>query len=185
MKQDSERKAEMRPSATESCRCYIQYAVKPAIAILALLACRPSGDYGGGSFASTTPDRGETNGRMFDFVTDKPFGDDWQIRVRGDALWASYAQEAKTDQLGTKTLTAKQAETLWGLIDNLDMTARSAGQQDEDNGTVTLRLREPGADKHGLYTVYVSRATEDEDVLALGIYLRTLVAKHFGETPNF
>lgn len=157
--------------------------MKSIIAILTLIACR--GEYGGSSFASITPNRGETNGRMFDFVSDKPDGDDWQIRVRGDSLWASYAHEAKTDQLGTRTLTAKQAETLWELIERLDLTSRRAGKKDEDNGTVTLRIREPGADNHGLYTVYVSRATEDEDVIALGNYLRTLVTKHFSETPNF
>ncbi len=122
---------------------------------------------------------------MFDFVSDKPDGDDWQIRVRGTTIWASYSREAKADALGTKTLTSKQAQTLWGLIDNLDIRSRRAGKQDEDNGTVTLRLREPSEDKHDLYTVYVSRATDDEDVLALGTYLRKLIAMHFGETPNF
>lgn len=164
--------------------------MKPSVALLAallaaLVACRPGGDYGGSSFRGTTPDRGETNGRMFDFVSDKPDGDDWQIRVRGDALWVSYARGKKTDQLGTRTLTAKQAQTLWDLVDQLDVSRRRSGNVDDDNGTVTLRLREPGADKHGLYTVYVSRATEDEDVLALGNYLRELVGKHFNETPNF
>ena len=130
-------------------------------------------------------DRGETNGRMFDFVSDKPEGDDWQIRIRGTSMWVSYANEKKTDQLGTQNLTEKESDKLWELVDALDIPSRKIGKKDEDNGTVTLRLREPGEDKHDIYTVYVSRETEDEDVIAVGNYLRKLVGKHFKETPNF
>lgn len=160
-------------------------ALRVLVALLLLFACHPGGEYANSSFVAGTADRGETNGRMFDFVSDKPDGDDWQIRVRGNSLWASYAHEAKTDQLGTKSLTPDQTDKLWALIDQLGLRKRRAGKRDEDNGTVTLRLREPGEDKHDIYTVYVSRATEDEDVLALSTYLRKLVAKHFSETPNF
>lgn len=153
--------------------------------MIPLLACHCGGQYAGSSFQAGTQDRGETNGRMFDFVSDKPEGDDWQIRVRGNTLWASYSNEAKADSLGIKTLSQNQAQTLWGLIDSVKIQSRRKGKADDDNGTVMLRLREPGEDKHDIYTVYVSRATEDEDVIALGNYLRKLVAKHFGETPNF
>ena len=33
--------------------------------------------------------------------------------------------------------------------------------------------------------MYISRTTEDDDVLALATYLRELVGKHFKEKPNF
>ncbi len=159
------------------------------IAVL-FAACHPGGDYAGGgnTIVSGDVDKGETNGRMFDFVSDKPEGDDWQIRVRGTSLWASYSNEAKSDDLGTKRLSDAESAKLWDLVDALDIPSRKGGKKDEDNGTVTLRLREPGdddEDKHTIFTVYVSRDTEDSDVLAIGTYLRKLVGKHFKETPNF
>jgi len=131
-------------------------------------------------------DRGETNGRMFDFVSDKPEGDDWQIRVRGTSMWVSYAHEDSADQLGTRSLSSAEADKLWELVDAVDIPSRKKGKKDEDNGYVTLRLREPGEEEqHDIYTVYVSRETEDEDVLALAGYLQDLVKKYFGEKPSF
>ncbi len=150
----------------------------------ALAACHPGGEYTQNSFAGQQ-DRGETNGRMFDFVSDKPDGDDWQIRVRGTGLWASYAKEGSSDKLGTRNITQPESDKLWELVDALDIPTRKKGKRDDDNGTVTLRLREPGEDHHDIYTIYISRETEDEDVLAVGNYLRKLVTKHFNETPNF
>jgi hypothetical protein len=163
-----------------------------AFALIAVFvaACHPGGEYAGSgnSIVQGNVDKGETNGRMFDFVSDKPEGDDWQIRVRGTSIWASYSNEKKSDDLGTKKLTDAESAKLWELVDALDIPSRKGGKKDEDNGTVTLRLREPGdeeEDKHKIFTVYVSRDTEDDDVIAVGTYLRKLVDKHFKETPNF
>jgi hypothetical protein len=163
-----------------------------AIALIAVFvaACHPGGDYAGGgnTIVQGDVDKGETNGRMFDFVSDKPEGDDWQIRIRGTSMWVSYSKDKKSDDLGTKNLTQKEADKVWELVDALDIGSRKGGKKDEDNGTVTLRLREPGdedGDKHKIFTVYVSRETEDEDVVAIGAYLQKLVGKHFQETPNF
>jgi hypothetical protein len=150
-----------------------------------VIGCHTGGEYQGSSMTAGNLDRGETNGRMFDFVSDRPEGDDWQIRIRGNSMWVSYATEAKTDQLGTKVLTEKETDKIWEMVDTLDIPSRKKGKKDDDNGTVTLRLREPGEDKHDIYTVYVSRETEDEDVLALGKYLLKLVTKHFNKTPDF
>jgi len=156
-----------------------------------LVACHPGGDYAGSNSNTLVHgevDKGETNGRMFDFVSDKPEGDDWQIRVRGTSIWASYSHEKASDDLGTKQLSDKESEKLWELVDALDIPSRKGGKKDDDNGTVTLRLREPGdedGDKHKIFTVYVSRDTEDEDVVSVGAYLQKLVGKHFPETPNF
>lgn len=130
-------------------------------------------------------DRGETNGRMFDFVSNKPDGDDWQIRIRGSSLWASYAKETKADPLGTTNLTDKETRRVWSLIDNLQLADRKKGKKDEDEGYVELRLREPTDDKHDIITRFVTRATEDEDVIALAEYLQDLIKKYFKETPNF
>ena len=130
-------------------------------------------------------DRGETNGRMFDFVSNKPDGDDWQIRIRGSSLWASYAKEDKADPLGTTNLSDKETRRVWSLIDNLQLADRKKGKKDEDEGYVELRLREPTDEKHEIITRFVTRATEDEDVIALAEYLQDLIKKYFKETPNF
>ena len=156
------------------------------VLVLAIVACHPGGRYVTNGRGEGDVDRGETNGRMFDFVSNKPDGDDWQIRVRGNSIWASYAREDSIDKLGAKTLGDKEETKLWKLVDALGLTERKKGKKDEDNGYVTLRLREPGEeDQHDIYTVYVSRETEDEDVLALAGYLQDLVKKYFGEKPSF
>lgn len=161
-----------------------------AIAILLVLAgaCKAGGEY-----AKTTSmsggaerDRGEVNGRMFDFVSNKPEGDDWQIRIRGSSLWASYAKEKSVDDLGTKPLSEAEAEKVWELIDALELEKRDPGKPDDDEGWVQLRLREPGSEEeHELIEVFVSRTTEDAAVTALAEYLQVLVERHHGEKPNF
>ena len=154
--------------------------------VVAIAACHPGGQYAKSSgFAESETDRGETNGRMFDFVSNKPDGDDWQIRIRGSSIWASYAHEDAKSELGTKNMTAKETAKLWDMVDKLDIPSRDKGDKDEDSGYVQLRLREPGEDQHDIYTVYVSRETEDDDVLDLAEYLRTVVSRHFKEKPNF
>jgi hypothetical protein len=152
--------------------------------VLAIAACHAGGEYASGHSAGDL-DRGETNGRQFDFVTNKPDGDDWQIRVRGASLWAAYSSGDKSDQLGTANLKEKEVTKLWKLVDDLNIPERKKGKQDEDEGYVTLRLREPGADQHDIYTVYVSRGEPGDEVEALATYLQDLVAKYFKEKPNF
>lgn len=155
--------------------------------IVALVACHFGGDYAGGGRRGGNVDRGETNGRMFDFVSDKPEGDDWQIRIRGSSLFASYALEERSDKLGPINLDAQETEKVWALIDKLDIAQRKKGKKDQDGGTVTLRLREPGDDQHDIFTVYIPRddANEDEDITELAKYLQKLVTKYFKERPNF
>lgn len=138
----------------------------------------------GGSYETTDRaagdiDRGETQGRMFDFVSNRPEGDDWQIRIRGSSLWASYASAEEVEDLGTKNLARKETRKVWDLIDRLEIGARKKGKKDEDAGYVQLRLREPGGEEgHDIFQVYVSRETEDEDVLALAEYLIELISKY-------
>lgn len=153
--------------------------------LVVLAACNPGGEYvkSGHSFGEL--DRGETNGRMFDFVSNKPDGDDWQIRIRGSSLWASYAKEDQSDPLGTTSLTPKETAKVWQLIDNLNLPDRKKGKKDEDEGYVELRLREPTDERHEIITRFVTRATEDENVLALADYLQDLIKKYFKEKPNF
>jgi hypothetical protein len=154
-----------------------------AVVLIALAACHPGGEYVQAAGAGGL-DRGETNGRQFDFVSNKIDGDDWQFRLRGSSFWASYARADAADKLGTVNLNPKETKNVWRLIDALEMTERKKGKKDEDEGYVTLRLREPGDDQHDIYTVYVSRTTEDEDVIALGNYLVDLVDKYFKEKPH-
>lgn len=156
------------------------------VLIAVIAACHPGGEYakGGSSFAGDV-DRGETNGRQFDFVSNKPEGDDWQIRIRGSSMWASYGEEDSTDKLGTVNLTTKETDKVWKLVDAIGIPDRKRGKKDEDEGYVELRLREPGDEDADIFTVYVSRATDDDDVLGLATYLRELVGKHFKEKPNF
>ena len=149
-------------------------------------ACSPGGSYVQSDRQPGDVDRGETNGRMFDFVSNKPEDDDWQIRVRDDSIWVGYGNESKSENLGNRALARRDAEKLWKKIDDLELGERKAGKRDLDFGYLQLRLREPGGDEgHEFITVYVSRETKDEDVIDLAEYLRTLVSKYYKETPNF
>ncbi|MGE0548242.1 MAG: hypothetical protein AB7O24_31165 [Kofleriaceae bacterium] len=146
--------------------------------------CKSGGEYK----AAERPevDSGETDGRMFDFVTNKPDGEDWQIRIRGSSLWAAYSEGDATEDLGARNLTAKETKRVWKLIDALDVPERDEGTKDEDEGFVVLRLRVPGGDDgHDIYTAYVSRGTDDDDVIELAEYLQDLIGKYHKETPNF
>jgi hypothetical protein len=152
-----------------------------------LAACpRAGGDYVQGERHGGDVDRGETNGRRFDFVSNMPKQDDWQIRITGSSMWVSYAKDESTDKLGTINLTDKEARKLWKLIDLLDIPSRKKGKKDEDEGYVSLQLKEPGADDGGeLYHVYISRATKDEDLKALATYLQDLTEKYKKQRPRF
>jgi TRAP-type C4-dicarboxylate transport system permease small subunit len=109
-------------------------------------------------------DRGETNGRMFDFVSNMPEGDDWQIRVRDSSLWAAYGDGENVKELGTANLTQKETDKLWALVDEVEIQDRKKGKKDEDEGYVQLRLREPGEeDQHDIFEIYVSRADAGDD----------------------
>lgn len=160
-----------------------------AVSVLfAVAACHAGGSYGPSTGFGDDLDRGETNGRQFDFVTNKPDGDDWQIRIRGSSLWAAYSKDDKSDQLGTANLSSKERKKVWDLIDALGLDDREEGKQDHDEGFVTLRLREPGLgvdDPAEIHTVYVSRDDPGDDVTDLAVYLQDLVQKYFKEKPNF
>jgi hypothetical protein len=167
----------------------------PAVRVIALclgfvVACSTGGQYvKGGTEGDSAADRGETNGRMFDFVSNMPEGDDWQIRVRDSSLWAAYGDGEKTKELGTANLTQKETDKLWGLVDAVEIHDRKKGKKDEDEGYVQLRLREPGGEdnQHEIFLIYVSRAdaADDEEVLSLAEYLQKLIEKHFKKKPEF
>jgi hypothetical protein len=154
-----------------------------------LVACSPGGQYVQGSRMETDVDRGETNGRMFDFVSNMPEGDDWQIRVRDSSLWAAYGDGEEVEELGTVNLTKKETDKLWELVDDVDIYDRKKGKPDEDEGYVQLRLREPTDEdiEHEIYEIYVSRADagDDDEVLSLAEYLQKLIQKHFKKKPEF
>jgi hypothetical protein len=145
----------------------------------------------GGSYAQNTrsaegADRGETNGRSFEFVSNKPEGDDWNIRIRDTSMSVGYGNEDTSEDLGTINLDKKEVAKVWKLIDALEIEERKKGKKDEDEGYVMLRMREPGGDDgHDMKTIYVSRATADEEVLALAEYLRSIIGKYRKEKPNF
>ena len=155
------------------------------IVVLLAVACHPGGEYVPLDRESQGVDRGEVNGRTFDFVANKPDGDEWTIRLRGTSMWVSYSKEENSDKLGSMNLTEKESDKLWQLVDALDLPNKKKGEPDQDDGYVTMVLREPGDDKHEIHTVYFARDTDDEDVIKLAEYLRKLVAKYKQETPNF
>jgi hypothetical protein len=172
----------------------------PAVRVLALSlalvatlsACSTGGQYVKGRDVDGAADddrRGETNGRMFDFVSNMPEGDDWQIRVRDSSLWCAYGDGEKVKELGTANLTTKETDKLWKLVDAVEIPDRKKGKQDEDEGYVQLRLREPGGEdnQHEIFLIYISRADagDDEEVLSLAEYLQKLVEKHFKKKPEF
>jgi len=153
--------------------------------VVGLAACSSAGgSYVQGDRRGRDVDRGETNGRRFDFVSNKPAQDEWQIRVTGSSMWVSYARDEASDKLGSFNLSDAETRKLWGLIDAVDIPNRKKGRQDEDVGYVTLQLKEgdQGADLH---LVYVSRATEDATLIALARYLQDLTEKYKKERPNF
>jgi hypothetical protein len=171
--------------------CY-DPAVRVSIRILLALAavagapaCK--GSYATGSGMQSFSDRrGETNGRSFDFVSTKPDGSEWTIRVRGTAMWVGYAKGKKTDELGSFGLSDDEYDKLWGLVDGVDIASRKHGKVDPEHGTVSMHLREvTNKGEHDLETVFVSRDTDDEDVIALADYLATLVENHKNERPAF
>ncbi|HEY0195313.1 MAG TPA: hypothetical protein VGC42_29565 [Kofleriaceae bacterium] len=161
------------------------------LAFVCVLAACPGG--AGGSYVQAgrqggDADHGETNGRRFDFVSNMPDkNDDWQIRITGSSMWVSYAVEQKTDKLGTFTMTDKETAKVWRLIDALDIPSRKHGKRDEDEGYVSLQLKEGGDAGEGadISAVYVSRASDDEDLISLAKYLQDLTLKYKGRKPKF
>jgi hypothetical protein len=152
-----------------------------------LVGCpRAGGNYVQGDRRGGDVDRGETNGRRLDFVSNKPEQDEWQIRITGSSMWVSYAKDASADKLGSINLTEKETRKVWRLVDNLDLPNRKKGKRDEDEGYVSLQLKEPGGDNGGeRYQVYISRASKDEDLIALAQYLQDLTEKYKKERPSF
>jgi hypothetical protein len=171
-------------------RCYTS-VVRPFVLLIAfasLVACHAGGEYAGSPMGGGSDEsRGETNGRMFDFVSNRAEGDDWNIRIRGTSMYVSYGNGTKVKTLGTENLTQKESDKIWDLIDKIDIPSRKEGKKDEDAGYVELRLREPGEKLHDIYTVFIPRDNDniDDDTAALIAYLQKLVQRHFKTEPNF
>lgn len=128
--------------------------------------------------------RGDTNGRMFDFVSAKPDGSEWTVRVRGDSMWVAYADGSEAKELDAVTLSSKEARRLWTLIEDAAIYDREEGEPDEEVGSVLLRLREPTEDgEHDLVSAWVPRDTDDETVIDLASYLIDLIEKHHQIAP--
>lgn len=156
--------------------------VAAVVATGSLVAC------GGGQYSTSTQryggtDRGETNGRMFDYVSMSADGDQWEVRIRGNSMWIAYSLEDKSESFKPVSLDAPEIAKVWKLIEILDLPSRRRGRIDEINGTVLLRLREPGEEEHDIYSVYFSREAENEKVLNLAKYLTALVKKYYKEKP--
>jgi hypothetical protein len=165
-------------------------AVRCLLVVLACLSSACPGAAGGtyvqGERRAGDVDRGEANGRRFDFVSNKPEQDDWQIRITGSSMWVSYARDQTADKLGSINLTARETRKLWNLIDALDIPHHKKGKKDEDEGYVSMQLKEPGGDDGGaVHRIYISRATNDSDLLALATYLQDLTEKYKKERPGF
>jgi hypothetical protein len=149
-------------------------------------ACKAGGSYEQGSLGGREIDRGETNGRMFDLISNKPDGDDWQIRIRDSSMWVAYASGTDESQLGTVNLDKAETAKVWKMIDDLDLGGRDKGDRDEDAGYLQLRLREPGGEEaHDLISIYVTRDTDDEGIVELGSYLQKLILKYHKKKAEF
>ena len=167
--------------------CYASSGVRAWLLVAAFMmaGCKPGGKYVD-SPRQGGADRGEVNGRSFDFVSTKPDGDEWTIRFRGNSMWVAYSFDDKSDDLGAFDLDSREIRRLWELVDDLKIPRRKPGRIDDEAGTVLLRLREPGGEGgHKVYTVYVSRDTNDDRVIDIADYLRTVVKRHTKEKPNF
>lgn len=156
--------------------------------IIALAACSSGGQYVKGGRTGGNVDRGETNGRMFDFISNPDDGADWQIRIRDNSVWAAYSEGEESEDLGTAAMSGADTDKLWALVDEVDIPGREKGEPDEDAGWVELRLREPGGEEeHDIFKIYVSRADaeDDEEVLALAAHIQKLVEKYLKKKPEF
>ena len=161
------------------------------LAFVCVLAACPGG--AGGSYVQSgrqggDVDHGETNGRRFDFISNMPDkNDDWQIRITGSSMWVSYAIEDTSDKLGSFNLTEKESAKVWKLIDALDIASRKKGKRDEDEGYVSLQLKEGGdaGEDSELHAIYMSRASDDEDLINLAKYLQDLTQKYKKRRPKF
>jgi hypothetical protein len=101
-------------------------------------------------------------------------------------MWVSYARDQASDKLGSINLTGEETAKVWALIDALDIPNRKPGKKDEDEGYVSLQLKEPaGENSRDLRQVYISRASEDQNLIALAKYLQDLTEKYKKERPNF
>jgi hypothetical protein len=141
---------------------------------------------GGGEYSTSTQrfghsERGETNGRMFDYVAMTPEGDQWEVRLRGTSMWVAYSLEDKLESFKPVNLATAESDKVWKLVEAIDLPSRRRGKIDEINGTVMLRLREPGDEDHDLYTVYFSREAENQKVGALAKQLISLIKKYHQE----
>ena len=149
------------------------------VLLLALAACGPA------TQVRSDDPRGDTNGRMFDFVSTKPDGSEWSVRIRGDSMWVAYSTAKDAQEYDPAKLSASEAKKVWKLIDRLELEEREEGDPDEESGSVLLRLRIPDGDEHEIIGSFVSRDTDDEDVIDLATYLIDLVEKHHGVAPAF
>jgi hypothetical protein len=162
------------------------------LSLVSLSLSLPLGACAGGSYVkadreSGKANPGEVNGRRFDFVSNKPEQDEWQIRLTGSSMWVSYARDAKFDRLGSINLTDQETIKLWDMIDELDIPHHKNGKKDEDEGYVSLQLKEAGqaGEQVLIHHVYISRASEDPKLLKLATYLQDLTEKYKKERPNF
>jgi hypothetical protein len=130
--------------------------------------------------------RGDTNGRMFDFVSHKPDGSEWTVRIRGDSMWIAFSTATDHRELGPTTLAAGQARKLWTLIDDVAIGDDEEADGDEEVGSVLLRIRDPSDDgDHDIVSIYVPRDTRNETVIDLASYLIDLAMAHHRIEPAF
>jgi hypothetical protein len=153
---------------------------------LAILSACGGGQYAKSEREAGNVDRGETNGRTFEFISNLPDGEDWQVRVRDSSMWASYSEGEESKEYKAVNLDSKETAKLWELVDALGMPDRKKGKTDDDEGYVTLRTREPGGEEgHDVFTTNVSRATDDEDVKNVAAYLMKLIMKYHKKEADF
>lgn len=158
------------------------------VVLTILFSACGGGEYAKGAQQKGNVDRGETNGRSFEFNSNLPDGEDWQVRVRDSSMWAAYSEGDDIKEYKPVNLTKKETDQLWALIEELALPDRKKGKQDEDEGYVMLRLREPGDEGdegHLTFVSYVSRATKDQAVLDLGAYLQKLILKYHKKEADF
>ena len=116
--------------------------------------------------------------------------DQRKVETRGDVLvYTSEPLAADLEVTGWVSCqlfaatTGEDADWTAKLVDVVDIPSRRRGKVDESNGTVLLRLREPGDEEHDIYSVYFSREAENQKVQNLAKYLGTLAKKYYNEKP--
>ena len=152
------------------------------LAVLFLVSVVPElGGCAGAAASNSSADgdrRGDVNGWVFRLVSEDEDGE-WNVRVRGDAMWVGRVIGRREKEIGSFQLTDVQRNKLWDLVDAINIPERKS-QDLDGQAALFVRLRQR---EEGTWSAYISRdeIDVDEDVNNLVTYIERLIRTHSGK----